>query len=139
MTELADPGSRLYRALIIGFAGQIVGRLVDLQWHLTHSAFETGADQVRAHLVMWIATLFIIVVAAMALRRPVRGSERRGYLVVLVGNLAFAVVGVIHFFQHLNNQEVDWAHFLLAVTNIAAAAGVIWVILARAREVQARS
>jgi hypothetical protein len=41
------------------------------------------------------------------------------------------VVAVIHFFQHLDHREVDWAHLLLAITSIAAAIGVIWVIVAR--------
>jgi hypothetical protein len=40
-------------------------------------------------------------------------------------------VAIVHFFQHVNGLEVDWAHFLLLVSNIAAAAGVIWVVVTR--------
>jgi hypothetical protein len=52
-----------------------------------------------------------------------------GYLVVPIPNLAYAVVAVIPFFQHLAHLEVDWVHLLLAVTSIAAAVGVLWVIV----------
>jgi hypothetical protein len=58
-------------------------------------------------------------------------GQRRGYLVVLVANLVYAVVAVIHFFQHLDHLEVDWAHLLLTVSRIAAVIGVLWVIAAR--------
>jgi hypothetical protein len=133
MTETHEKANRLHRGLIIGFIGQLLGRLVDVQWHLTHSGFESGGQQVQAHWLMWVATLFLIVVAALALRQEMPRNERVGYIVVLVSNVAFIGVGVIHFFQHLDHREVDWSHFLLAVTNIVAAIGVIWVVVARPR------
>ena len=40
--------------------------------------------------------------------------ERRGYLTVLIANALYGVVGVIHFFQHLNHKEADLAHFAAA-------------------------
>lgn len=52
-------------------------------------------------------------------------------MIVLVANLSYAVVSVIHFFQHLDHREVDWAHLLLAITSLVAAVGVLWVIVAR--------
>jgi hypothetical protein len=116
---------------LIGFVGQIVGRLVDLQWHLTHEEFEGAAEQFRAHWLIWLTTIFILAVAALAVRTALQPGQQRGYRIVLAANLAYAVVAVIHFFQHLDHLEVDWAHFLLAVTSIAAAIGVLWVIAAR--------
>jgi hypothetical protein len=105
--------------------------VVDLRWHLTHSGFETWTDQLRAHWLMWIASLIVIGVAVGALRGDLSASQRRGYLVVLISNVGFMIVGVVHFIQHLNHEEVDWSHFLLAVTNIAAVVGVGLVIAAR--------
>ncbi len=122
---------KLFRFLLIGFVGQVAGRLVDLQWHLTHDEFEGAAEQLRAHWLIWISTVFVLGVAFAAARSVGEPRQRRGYLLVLVANLAYAVVAVIHFFQHLNHLEVDWAHLLLAVTSIAAVLGVLWVVAAR--------
>ncbi len=122
---------KLFRLVLIGFVAQIAGRLVDLQWHLTHDEFEGAAEQFRAHWLIWLATLFVLALAAVAVRTVPGGSERQGYLVVLIANLAYAVVAVAHFFQHLDHREVDWAHLLLAITGIAGAIGVLWVVAAR--------
>jgi hypothetical protein len=45
--------------------------------------------------------------------------------------LVYAVAAVIHFFQHLDHLEVDWAHLLLTVSSIAAVVGVLWVVAER--------
>ncbi len=127
-TEKAD---KLFRFLLFGFVGQIAGRLVDLQWHLTHEEFEGAAEQFRAHWLIWLTTVFILGVAIIAVRNVPESGQHRGYLIVLVANVAYGVVAVIHFFQHLDHLEVNWAHLLLAVTSIAAAIGVLWVIAAR--------
>ena len=120
---------RLFRFLLIGFVGQIAGRLVDVQWHLTHEEFEGPAEQFRAHWLTWLTTILVLGVAAIAVRNVPQPGQQRGYLVVLIPNLAYAVVAVIPFFQHLDHLEVDWVHLLLAVTIIAAAVGVLWVIV----------
>ncbi len=130
MAEIDQRRERIFRALLIGFGGQLAGRLVDLQWHLTHEDFEGGADQLQAHWLIWLATAFVLWVAAAGIR-DVGEPARRGYLIVLVANLAYAAVAIVHFFQHVNGLEVDWAHFLLLVSNIAAVVGVVWVVVAR--------
>lgn len=122
---------KLFRLLLVGFVGQIAGRLVDLQWHLTHDEFEGAAEQLRAHWLIWASTIFVVGVAIASVRSADQPNQRRGYLIVLVANLAYAGVAVIHFFQHLEYLEVDWAHLLLAITSIAAAIGVLWVIATR--------
>jgi hypothetical protein len=124
---------KLFTALLIGFGAQIAGRLVDLRWHLTHDEFEGGAEQLQAHWLIWLATLFVLGVAVRALVDAENQGERRGYQIVLVANLAYAVVAVIHFFQHLDRLEVDWAHLLLAITGITGAVGVLSVIAAHVR------
>lgn len=124
--------AKLFRLLLIGFFGQIVGRLVDLRWHLTHEEFEGAVEQLRAHWLIWPTTIFVLGVAAVAVRDARQSGQRGGFLVVLVANLGYGVVAIIHFFQHLDHLEVDWAHLLLVVTSVAAAVGVLWVIAARA-------
>ncbi len=131
MAATDQTGDRSFWLLVGGFGAQVAGRLVDLQWHLTHEEFEGAAEQFQAHWLIWLSTLFVLGVAALAVRDVTARGQRRGYLIVLVANLAYAIVAIAHFFQHLDHREVDWAHLLLAVTSIAAAIGVIWVIAAR--------
>jgi prepilin signal peptidase PulO-like enzyme (type II secretory pathway) len=126
-----ETSRRVFVALVIGFGAQIAGRLVDLRWHLTHDEFEGGIEQLQAHWLIWLATLFVLGTAVRGVRHAASGGERRGHQIVLVANLSYAVVAVIHFFQHLNRLEVDWAHVLLAVTGIAGAVGVLWVVAVR--------
>ena len=126
-----DKEGKLFRFLLFGFVAQIAGRLVDLQWHLTYEEFEGATEQLRAHWLIWLSTIFVVGVAITALRRVSESRQRRGYLVVVVANLAYGMVAVVHFFQHLDHLEVDWAHLLLAITSVAAAVGVLWVIAAR--------
>ena len=133
-TGQAGAHDGVFWTLVIGFAGQIAGRLVDLQWHLTPEEFEGAAEQFQAHWLIWLSTLFVVGVSVTALRRGQDPTERRGYQIVLIANLAYTAVAVIHFFQHLDHREVDWAHLLLAITSIAAAIGVLWVVRARFRE-----
>lgn len=128
MNESSQVRPRLLSALLVGFGVQVAGRLVDLQWHLTHEQFEGGVEQLQAHWLIWLSTIFVIGVAAIGARDVREPGERRGYMIVLVANLSYAVVSVIHFFQHLDHREVDWAHLLLAITTVVAAVGVLWVI-----------
>lgn len=121
----------IFAALWAAFVVQIAGRLLDLQWHRTHTEFETGKDQIQAHWLVWLGTLLMLIVAAWALRTGPTPSERRGYLTVVIANALYGGVGVVHFIQHLNHQEVDWAHISLAVTNVAAAVGVLMVTATR--------
>ena len=130
-TRSASLPDRVSWALVAGFGAQIAGRLVDLRWHLDHDEFEGGAQQLEAHWLIWLATAFVLVVAFHAVTRVGDPASRRGYLVVLYGNVAYAVLAVVHFFQHLNHQEVDWTHLLLVVASVAAAAGVVWVVVGR--------
>ena len=72
-----------------------------------------------------------LLIDSASLRRS--QTDRRGYLVVLSANGLYVVVAVIHFIQHLNRQEVQWAHISLAVTNIGSVVGVLMVTWARLR------
>ncbi|MGH2701749.1 MAG: hypothetical protein ACRDJ2_08245 [Actinomycetota bacterium] len=70
---MADTGAgkdskHIFSALWAAFIVQIAGRLLDLQWHRTHTEFETGKDQHQAHWLVWLGTLLVLVVAVWALR-----------------------------------------------------------------------
>ncbi len=104
---------------------------MDLRWHLTHEEFEGGLEQLEAHWLIWLATAFVLGVSAVGLRSVQRPGQRRGYMIVLIANAAYAATAVVHFFQHLNRAEADWAHASLVVSSIAAVIGVLWVIAAR--------
>ena len=65
--------------------------------------------------------------AIQALRGGVNGTQRRGYLVVVAANALYVPIAVAHFIQHMNHQEVDWAHAGLGITNLVAALGVLYV------------
>jgi hypothetical protein len=126
-----DRSGAIFRALWGAFVVQVAGRLLDFRWHGTHDEFETGRDQVTAHWLVWLGTLLILAVAAQALRSELFHTEQRGYLVVQWSNALYVVVAVVHFVQHLNHQEVDWAHISLALTNIGSVIGVLMVTWAR--------
>jgi hypothetical protein len=42
---------------------------------------------------------------------------------VVVANGLYVPIAVAHFIQHLNRQEVDWAHLGLGITNVVAGLG----------------
>ena len=112
------------------FAVQVSGRLLDLWWHATHEGFETGRDQLQAHWLVWLGTILVLVVAGRALMAGVEGPVRVGYLVVVAANAAYIPIAVAHFLQHLDHREVDWAHAGLGITNLVAAAAVLYVTFA---------
>lgn len=130
MDTSGDSG-RIFKTLWGAFVVQVAGRLLDLWWHATHDEFETGRDQLTVHWLVWLGTLFILVAAVGAVRSGLSDPERHGYLVVLWSNALYVGVAVIHFMQHLDHQEVDWAHISLAVTNIGSVVGVLMVTAAR--------
>ena len=121
------------RALWGAFAVQVGGRLLDFWWHATHKEFETGRDQLTAHWLVWLGTILVLVVAARGVRAELSAAERRGYLVVFWSNALYIPIAIAHFIQHLNHQEVDWAHIGLAITNIGSVVGVLMVAFARGR------
>ncbi len=129
---------RFLRLLAGAFVIQVAGRLLDFWWHATHDEFETGADQLQAHWLVWAGTILVLVVGIAALRGGIDGPARVGYLIVVWANALYIPIAVAHFIQHMNYEEVDWAHIGLGVSNAVAAAAVLFVIYAsvmRRREV----
>jgi hypothetical protein len=99
----------------------VVGRLIDLQWHLTHDDFEGAADQIQAHLVVWIGVLLLLFVAAVAVRQ---GTPGLGYRLVLAGAAFYVPIAVWHFVEHANGSDPELAHVLIGIGYAAMLIGV---------------
>jgi hypothetical protein len=126
--------SRPLVALWIAIAVQLGGRLIDLQWHLSHDDFEGAGDQIRAHIVLWVGVVMTLGVSALALRRSAATPGRAGYVTVLLGALLYVPIAVWHFIEHANGNDPSFAHVLLAVGGIAMVSGaVIATLLSRPR------
>jgi hypothetical protein len=108
----------------------IVGRLVDLQWHLTHDEFEGTSQQVRAHLVVWIGVLMVLTVSALALRQ---GIASFGFRLALAGSALYIPIALWHFIEHANGNDPELAHALLALADVAIIAGGAGAALAARR------
>jgi cytochrome bd-type quinol oxidase subunit 2 len=115
------------RLLLAGLVVFVAGRLVDAAWHATHDEFETAADQLQAHAVVWLGTLLLMAAAAIAISRR---TTNRGYAVVLAGTLGYAVVAAWHFWEHSQHRDPDLPHVLLLVTNLIIFLGIGWVWIA---------
>lgn len=122
--------------LWVGLFVYVAGRLVDLWWHSTHPGFETAADQVQAHLVVWVGGALMLAAAVWALAG--RAAER-GYAVVAAGGLLYAGVVVWHFMEHAAGRDPDLPHVLLAASGILLIGGAAWVGLARWRTRESRA
>lgn len=117
-------------ALWIAVAVAGLGRLVDLQWHLSHDEFEGAEEQVRAHLVVWIGVLMVLTVSATAVRQGIPGF---GYRLALLASIVYVAVALWHFIEHANGADPDVAHVLLGITDVAILGGAIAVTLAARR------
>jgi hypothetical protein len=112
------------RLLWWGVGVFVVGRIIDLVWHATHPEFETAADQLQAHSVVWLGALLMIVAAG---RAVASGHGSGGYLLVLCAGLAYGAVAVWRFYEHSQRRDPDLPHLLLLVTNIGMFLGAGWV------------
>jgi hypothetical protein len=117
-------------ALWIAVGVVILGRLVDLQWHLSHDEFEGTSQQFRAHTVVWIGVLSVLAVTVIAIRAGVRNP---GFTLALAGTALYVPVAVWHFIEHANGNDPEVAHVLLAIADVAIIAGAIVASLAQRR------
>jgi hypothetical protein len=117
---------------------QLLGRALDLRWHLNNDEFEGVSQQFEAHWLLWLGVLATLGVAIAGARRVDLASlERRGYLFVLASALAYSAVAIWHFVEHANHQDPEVAHVLLGMTQAAMVTGAIVVAVSvrrRARE-----
>ena len=123
-------------ALWITVGVVIVGRLVDLQWHLSHDEFEGTGQQFRAHTLIWIGVLSVLTVTVMAIRAGVRNP---GFTLALAGSVFYVPVAVWHFIEHANGTDPDVAHVLLGVADVMIIGGAIVASLAGRRDTTAEA
>jgi hypothetical protein len=116
---------RQLEALWVAILVQVLGRISDGIWHLNHADFEGAADQLEAHFVVWTGMLMTLAAAVWALRSDGARERRAGYLVTFVAAVLYVPAAVWHFIGHANGEELDVAHVLLAVTQVATIAGAI--------------
>ncbi len=122
------------RALWVAIAVQLLGRALDLRWHVTHDEFEGTSQQFEAHWLLWIGVLATIAVAIAALRSRANPAGRRGYATVLAFGAFYVPVSVWHFVEHANEADPEVAHVLLAIGQVGMVAGaVLATVLARRR------
>ncbi len=115
-------------ALWIAVGIVILGRLVDLQWHLSHDEFEGTSQQFRAHTVVWIGVLSVLAVTVIAIRAGVRNP---GLTLALAGTVVYIPVAVWHFIEHANGTDPEVAHVLLGIADVVIIGGAIVASLAR--------
>jgi hypothetical protein len=122
---MSTPKGRL-QLLWGAVVAQLLGRALDLRWHLSNDEFEGVSQQFEAHWLLWLGVIATLAVAFVAARRPdLRQLERRGYLVLLASGLAYAAVAIWHFVEHANHNDPELAHVLLGVMQLAMLGGAV--------------
>jgi hypothetical protein len=116
---------RQLEALWVAVLVQVLGRIGDGIWHLNHADFEGAANQLEAHFVLWVGMLMTLAAAGWALRTNGASERKAGYLVTFVAALLYVPTAIWHFIGHANGEELDVAHVLLAVTQVATIVGAI--------------
>jgi hypothetical protein len=123
---------RVLLALWAALAGQFLGRLVDLRWHLAHEEFEGTAEQLEAHWLIWLAVLATIAVAVAGLHALPDRPGRSGLILVVGAGAVYVAVAIWHFVEHANGADPELAHVLLALSEVAMFAGAAFATM-RAR------
>jgi hypothetical protein len=114
------------RLLWAAIAAQLLGRALDLRWHLSNDEFEGVSQQFEAHWLLWLGVLATLAVAiAAARRRDLAPLERSGYVALIAAGAAYVAVAVWHFVEHANHNDPELAHVLLGVTQLAMIAGAL--------------
>ena len=116
---------RLFAAVWVGVALQVIGQAIDFRWHATHPEFETARDQLQAHWLLWIGSLVTLVAAWLAVR-AVRGARREGLLLTVWASLGYVAFSIWHFLEHARGADPDLPHVLLGVAKVGILVGVIW-------------
>jgi hypothetical protein len=130
---------RQLEALWVAILVQVLGRISDGIWHLNHADFEGAADQLEAHFVVWTGMLMTLAAAGWALRSDHAPERRVGYVVTFVAALLYVPAAVWHFIGHANGEELDVAHVLLAVTQVATIVGALIATMRSRRPTAAAS
>lgn len=107
--------------LWIAIAVMAAGRLVDLQWHVSHDEFEGTTQQLEAHWLAWIGVILVLIAAGIALR----ADPGTGFRLAFVSAAAYVPVAIWHFVEHANGADPQVAHVLLGITGIGMVVGAV--------------
>lgn len=125
ISSAGDRAGRLFAAIWAGVALQVIGQAIDFRWHATHKEFETAADQLQAHWLLWIGSLVTLVAVALA-ARVLRGTRREGLLIALWASVGYVAGSIWHFLEHARGADPAAPHILLLATKVGILTGVIW-------------
>lgn len=109
-------------ALWVAVVVTILGRLLDLRWHVTHDEFEGTSQQLEAHWLIWLGILMVLAVTAVAVRD---GSGGFGFRLSLLSAAFYVPVATWHFIEHANRADPELAHVLLAIAYLGMLAGAL--------------
>jgi hypothetical protein len=112
-------------ALWVAILVQVLGRISDGIWHLNHEDFEGAVDQIEAHFVLWTGVLMTLAASGWGLRTDPAPERKVGYVLTFVAALVYVPASVWHFIGHANGEELDVAHAVLAVAQVAMIVGAI--------------
>lgn len=129
VSERLRLGRPFARAIWIGIAVQLAGRIVDGRWHATHDEFEGAAQQLEAHWLVWIGVLVTLIAAGSAMRRLAAEERNAGYPLVFWGAVLYVGVAAWHFLEHVAHNDPALPHILLVVTTVMMIAGALLVLL----------
>ncbi len=125
---------RLLLALWIGVAIQLLGQLIDVRWHATHSShFRSTSEQVEAHWMIWLG-IAVILVASLAAVRSDHGTTGRGLTGALVASSVLVAGQVWNFWDHAQGRTTVPPHLLIALGRLGvlvAAAVATYELLGR--------
>jgi hypothetical protein len=122
---MSRDAKRFLVALWAGVVVQIGGRILDGIWHANHDEFEAASQQLEAHWLLWVGVLLTVGVAALAMIRLAPSERNAGYSLVLAGGALYVPVSIWHFIEHANLNDPEFAHYLLALGQVAILAGAV--------------
>jgi hypothetical protein len=114
----------------------VLGRLVDLWWHRTHPEFESAADQVQAHAVVWLGTVILLLGAG---RAVTAGERNRGFHLIFGGAVLDVMVSAWHFWEHYHHRDPALPHILLVAANVLIFTGAAWLVLSELKRRRQRA
>src|SRR5216684_1686926 len=98
----AETERRVPRGVSVGVDVLFAGVLIDLLWHFTHHGFETASDQLRAHSVIWVGGVILVVATTHAV---VTGDRRPGIRLELAGSVLYVLASGWHFYLHSEHRD----------------------------------
>lgn len=111
---------------MLGTLVYALGAVLDHIGWSRYPLFGTPAEQVRHHGTTWLGNGISLAAVIWALRGR---TGNRGYVLLLVGNVAFALTQGWHFWEHDRRRDSDVTHASLAAATAVMVAGLAWTAI----------